>query len=339
MNVQPVEWRQGKLVLLDQRALPESVRFLECRTAEDVALAIETLAVRGAPAIGIAAAYGVALASSLGIEGAQEAIDRLSKTRPTAVNLFWALNRMESALQRFQGGNRDCASLEDSLLQEAVAIHQEDIRVNRAIGLHGQVLLPQSCTVLTHCNAGALATGGYGTALGIVRAAREAGKTVRVIADETRPVLQGSRLTAWELAAEGFDVTVICDSMAEPAMSFFGVDAVIVGADRVAANGDTANKIGTRSLAILAASRQVPFYVAAPTSTLDPSIATGEEIPIEERPPSEIFFFQGKRCTPEGVKAWNPAFDVTPAKLITAIITERGVLAPPFEGKIRQLFD
>lgn len=339
MNVQPIEWKQGKLILLDQRALPESVRFLECHTAEEVACAIETLAVRGAPAIGIAAAYGVVLASFGGADEADRAIHRLSGTRPTAVNLFWALKRMKSALERFRQEDSNNRPLAEFLLEEASEIHRQDLEINRAIGRNGQSLLPESCTVLTHCNAGALATGGYGTALGVVRAAREAGKTIRVIADETRPVLQGARLTAWELAAEGFDVTVICDSMAEPAMSFFCVDAVIVGADRIAANGDTANKIGTRSLAVLAAFRGIPFYVAAPISTLDLSIATGEQIPIEERPSSEILFFQGRRCAPEGVKAWNPAFDVTPATLITAIITERGVVRPPFDGKLRQLLD
>ena len=339
MNVQPIEWRQGKLLLLDQRALPESVRYLECSTAKEVAFAIETLAVRGAPAIGIAAAYGVVLASSGGSDEAARAVSRLSGTRPTAVNLFWALNRMKCALARYTTGNSNDRPLEEFLLEEAEAIHREDLEINRAIGRHGQSLLPRSCTVLTHCNAGALATGGYGTALGIIRAAREAGKTLHVIADETRPVLQGARLTAWELAAEGFDVTVICDSMAEAAIKKFGVNAVIVGADRIAANGDTANKIGTRPLAILAAFHRVPFYVAAPTSTLDLSIASGEEIPIEERPSSEILFFQGKRCAPEGVSAWNPAFDVTPASLITAIVTERGILYPPFEGKLQKLLD
>lgn len=339
MNVQPIEWRHGKLLLLDQRALPESVRYLECSTAEEVAFAIETLAVRGAPAIGIAAAYGVVLASSGGPDEAARAVSRLSGTRPTAVNLFWALNRMNGALARYTTGNSNDRPLEEFLLEEAEAIHREDLEINRAIGRHGQSLLPGSCTVLTHCNAGALATGGYGTALGIIRAAREAGKTLHVIADETRPVLQGARLTAWELAAEGFDVTVICDSMAEAAIKQFRVNAVIVGADRIAANGDTANKIGTRPLAILAAFHRVPFYVAAPTSTLDLSIASGEEIPIEERPSSEILFFQGKRCAPEGVRAWNPAFDVTPASLITAIVTERGILYPPFEGKLQKLLD
>ncbi len=339
MNVQPIEWRQGKLFLLDQRALPESVRYLECSTAEEVAFAIETLAVRGAPAIGIAAAYGVVLASAGGPDEAARAAFRLSGTRPTAVNLFWALNRMKNALARFTAVNSDGRALKEFLLEEAAAIHREDLEINRAIGRHGQSLLPQSCTVLTHCNAGALATGGYGTALGVIRAAREAGKAVRVIADETRPVLQGARLTAWELAAEGFDVTVICDSMAEAAIKKFEVNAVIVGADRIAANGDTANKIGTRPLALLAAFHRVPFYVAAPTSTLDLAIPSGEEIPIEERPSSEILFFQGKRCAPEGVKAWNPAFDVTPASLITALITERGVVTPPFEGKLQDLLD
>jgi methylthioribose-1-phosphate isomerase len=336
MNIQPIEWREGKLFLLDQRLLPEEVSFLACRTAEETAAAIENLAVRGAPAIGIAAAYGVVLASVQGVAAASQAIRRLSRTRPTAVNLFWALRRMESALDRFVS-TKNAGSPASFLLEEARAIHQEDIEINRAIGRHGQSLLPESSTILTHCNAGALATGGYGTALGIVRAAREAGKNVRVIADETRPVLQGARLTAWELDADGFDVTLICDSMAGAAMSKFAVDAVITGADRIAANGDTANKIGTFSLAVLAAFNGIPFYVAAPISTLDLSTAKGEDIPIEERPPFEVLSFRGRRSAPEGVKAWNPAFDVTPSKLVTAIVTERGVVRPPFAENLRRM--
>ncbi|MFA0888854.1 MAG: S-methyl-5-thioribose-1-phosphate isomerase [Synergistales bacterium] len=336
MNLQPIEWRDDKLFLLDQRLLPEAVSFLECRTAEETALAIESLAVRGAPAIGIAAAYGVVLASVQGATAASRAICRLSGTRPTAVNLFWALRRMETALNLFSSMNTE-SPLSSFLLEEAVAIHREDIEINRAIGRHGQSLLPESSTILTHCNAGALATGGYGTALGIVRAAREAGKNIRVIADETRPVLQGARLTAWELNRDGFDVTLICDSMAGPAMAKFEVDAVITGADRVAANGDTANKIGTCSLAVLAAFHGIPFYIAAPISTLDLSTARGEDIPIEERPAAEVLAFQGKRSAPEGIKAWNPAFDVTPSRLITAFVTERGVVRPPFGENLRRM--
>ena len=338
MKIQPIEWRDGTLVLLDQRLLPGSVSCLSCRTAEDVALAIENLTVRGAPAIGIAAAYGVVLASRQGRDAACLAIERLARTRPTAVNLFWALRRMESIVGGFPSGTvRE--NLESALLDEAAAIHEEDVEINRAIGRHGQALLPHSVTILTHCNAGALATGGYGTALGIVRAAREAGKTVRILADETRPILQGSRLTAWELVEEGFDITVLCDSMAGPAMKLLGVDTVITGADRVAANGDTANKIGTYSLAILARYHGIPFYVAAPLSTLDPGTPDGRAIPIEERPASEVLSFQGVRSAPEGVKAWNPAFDVTPAELITAIVTERGVVRPPYEENLRRILD
>jgi methylthioribose-1-phosphate isomerase len=336
MNVHPIEWKEGILVLLDQRLLPGTVSSLPCRTAEEVARAIEELGVRGAPAIGIAAAYGVVLASRLGKHAARQAIERLSKTRPTAVNLFWALRRMESVLDRVPDGESREA-LEAVLLEEAGAIHRDDVEINRAIGRHGQDLLPQSATILTHCNAGALATGGYGTALGIIRAAREAGKTVRVLADETRPVLQGARLTAWELHEEGFDVTVLCDSMAGPAMKSLGVDAVITGADRVAANGDTANKIGTYALAILARYHGIPFYIAAPLSTLDPATPTGRDIPIEERPPAEVLAFHGRPTAPEGVKAWNPAFDVTPAELITAIVTESGVVRPPYMENLRRI--
>jgi methylthioribose-1-phosphate isomerase len=335
MRVQSIEWKDRTLVLLDQRQLPASVAWLSCHTAEDVALAIEQLAVRGAPAIGIAAAYGVALASRQGRRFARHSIERLARTRPTAVNLFWALRRMERVLENFPEGEPD-ESLEAVLIEEATAIHSEDIEINRTIGKYGQELLPSNATVLTHCNAGALATGGYGTALGIVRAAREAGKTVRVLADETRPVLQGARLTAWELSEEGFDVTVLCDSMAGPAMQRLGVDAVITGADRVAANGDTANKIGTYALAILARYHGIPFYVAAPLSTLDPATPSGKDIPIEERSSEEVLAFQGLPSAPIGAKAWNPAFDVTPAELITAIITERGVVRPPYGDNLRR---
>lgn len=330
MTVHPLEWKDSQLVLLDQRELPGKVSYIACSTVEEIARAIENLAVRGAPAIGIAAAYGVVLgAAEGGITGAREAVFRLSRTRPTAVNLFWALDRMKEVLDRHEPG-QDSHRVHGELLEAAASIHRRDVETNRAIGRHGQELLPASSTILTHCNAGALATGGYGTALGIVRAAREAGKTVRVLADETRPVLQGSRLTAWELLEEGFDVTVLCDSMAGFAMSRTGVDAVITGADRIAANGDTANKIGTYSLAVLARFHGVPFYIAAPVSTLDPSTPDGSRIQIEERPQGEVLSIRGFRTAPEGVKAWNPAFDVTPADLITAIVTETGVIRPPY---------
>ena len=330
MTVRPLEWKDSQLILLDQRELPGKVSYIACSTVEEVARAIENLTVRGAPAIGIAAAYGVVLgAAKEGITGAGEAILRLSRTRPTAVNLFWALDRMKEVLDRHEPGVAS-RLVQNKLLEAAASIHRRDVETNRAIGRHGQELLPASSTVLTHCNAGALATGGYGTALGIVRAAREAGKTVRVLADETRPVLQGSRLTAWELLEEGFDVTVLCDSMAGFAMSRIGVDAVITGADRIAANGDTANKIGAYSLAVLARFHGVPFYVAAPVSTLDPCTPDGSRIQIEERPPVEVLSIRGVRTAPEGAMAWNPAFDVTPADLITAIVTEAGVIRPPY---------
>jgi len=330
MTVRPLEWKDGQLVLLDQRELPGKVSYLACSTVEEVAQAIENLAVRGAPAIGIAAAYGVVLgAAGRGALGANEAILRLSRTRPTAVNLFWALNRMKEVLDGLEPGQTS-HFVQSKLLETAASIHRLDVETNRAIGRHGQELLPASSTILTHCNAGALATGGYGTALGIVRAAQEAGKTVRVLADETRPVLQGSRLTAWELLEEGFDVTLLCDSMAGFAMKRLRVDAVITGADRIAANGDTANKIGTYSLAVLARFHGVPFYVAAPVSTLDPGTPDGSRIQIEERPQGEVLSIRDLRTAPERAVAWNPAFDVTPADLITAIVTEVGVVRPPY---------
>lgn len=336
MTVRPLEWKNGQLVLLDQRELPGKVSYIACSAVEEVALAIESLAVRGAPAIGIAAAYGVVLgAAGGGIPGAGEAILRLSRTRPTAVNLFWALDRMKEVLDRQEADRAPCLVQKD-LLEAAASIHERDVETNRAIARHGQELLPASSTVLTHCNAGALATGGYGTALGIVRAAREAGKTVRILADETRPVLQGSRLTAWELMEEGFDVTVLCDSMAGFAMKRIGVDAVITGADRIAANGDTANKIGTYSLAVLARFHGIPFYVAAPVSTLDPGTPDGSRIQIEERAQEEVLSIRGFRTAPESAVAWNPAFDVTPAELITAIVTEVGIVRPPYGQNLQE---
>lgn len=325
-----LEWNAGEnsLRLLDQRVLPGREAYVACRTPEEVALAIENMTVRGAPAIGIAAAYGAAMAASAGRGAVVEALDRLARTRPTAVNLFLALDRMRRCLEAADAGNLACA-----LAEEAARIHAEDIQANRRMGAYGAKLLPRSAVVLTHCNAGAIATGGHGTALGILRSAREEGKDIRVYADETRPLLQGARLTAWELARDGFEVTLIADGMAGALMSMGHVDAVIVGADRIAANGDTANKIGTYSLAVLAAAHGIPFYVAAPWSTFDLSLPDGSGIPIEERAEDEMrVLFNGQRV-PDAVRVWNPAFDVTPARYVTAIVTEGGVFRPPYAFK------
>lgn len=325
-----VEWiaGEGALKLLDQRALPGREAYVSCRTVEDVARAIEGMTVRGAPAIGIAAAYGVVLGARCGRGAVFEALERLARTRPTAVNLFGALNRMRAILEAAPALEGE--ALAGALLDEAVRLHEADVEANRRMGAYGAELLPRTAVVLTHCNAGAIATGGHGTALGVLRSAREAGKTVRVYADETRPLLQGARLTAWELARDGFDVTLIADGMAGVLMRTGRVDAVVVGADRIAANGDTANKIGTYGLAVLAAAHGVPFYVVAPSSTFDPSLPDGSEIPIEERSEEEMrALFDGQRV-PDSVRIWNPAFDVTPARYIAAIVSERGVFRPPY---------
>jgi methylthioribose-1-phosphate isomerase len=313
-----------EVVMLDQRRLPREEEYLRLTTADEVAAAIETLAVRGAPAIGIAAAYGVVLAAARG-EDLDGAVARLRRTRPTAVNLAWALDRMARAHGR---GARDV----EALAAEARAIHREDVAACRAMGAIGAERVPDGATVLTHCNAGALATGGYGSALGVVRAARERGKQVRVVACETRPVMQGARLTAWELAKDGFDVTLVTDSMVAQRMrrAGGGVDVVVVGADRIARSGDVANKIGTYGVACLAAAHGVPFYVAAPWSTVDMACPDGDAIPIERRDEREVLHLGegGPRVAPEGVRAENPAFDVTPARLVRAIFTERGEAAP-----------
>ena len=324
-----VEWiaGEGALKLLDQRALPGREAYVVCRSVEDAALAIEKMTVRGAPAIGIAAAYGVVLAGG-GRGAVSAALERLARTRPTAVNLFAALERMRAVFE--SASSLDGAALTDRLLDEAMRIHEADIEANRRMGAYGADLLPQDAVVLTHCNAGAIATGGHGTALGILRSAREAGKMVRVFADETRPLLQGARLTVWELARDGFEVTLITDGMAGALMRTGRVDAVIVGADRIAANGDTANKIGTYGLAVLAAAHGVPFYVAAPWSTFDLSLPDGSGIPIEERSEEEMRVLSGGQRVPDAVRVWNPAFDVTPARYIAAIVTERGVFRPPY---------
>lgn len=330
-----INWQDNKLYLLDQRKLPISVEYKCCETAEDVADAIKSLLVRGAPAIGAAAAYGLVLAALKSTpetirEDLNRAANLLAGTRPTAVNLFWAIEKMMAAAAEEAEYSAICRRLQ----QKADEIMELDVESNRAIGRFGAELLPDDARIMTICNAGALATADYGTALGVIRAAKEAGKHVTVYALETRPVLQGARLTAWELMEDGIDVTLICDNMAGAVMAEGKVNAVIAGADRIAANGDTANKIGTYSLAILANWHQIPFYIAAPTSTIDLQIKTGKEIVIEERAAEEVTHIAGHRIAPTGVKVYNPAFDVTPAKLISAIITERGVFEFPYEGKL-----
>ncbi len=324
----------GHLRMIDQTRLPVELLEIDCRTVECVWEAIKTLRVRGAPAIGIAAAYGicVGLQSVAGHDEAaffrrlDEVTSYLATSRPTAVNLFWALGRMKSAAERCRG--RPPAEIVACLLQEARAIHDEDRAMCRAIGEHGAKLLADGQGVLTHCNAGGLATSEYGTALALFFMAAEQGKRLKIYADETRPLLQGARLTAWELHQAGLDVTLICDSMAAQVMREGRVQAVVTGADRIAANGDTANKIGTYGLAVAAAAHKIPFYIAAPTSTFDLSISSGAEIPIEQRDAREITHGFGRQTAPEGVKVYNPAFDVTPAELIAAIICERGVIQP-----------
>ncbi|MBX3470643.1 MAG: S-methyl-5-thioribose-1-phosphate isomerase [Planctomycetes bacterium] len=345
-------WRgdlPGALEIIDQRALPARHDLLRLETVPAAWDAIKTLAVRGAPAIGVAAAYGVvlgaqeALARGGGGDGVAQAAlaaaDHLATSRPTAVNLFWALERMRRALGRLvdRGVAGDGAFVARSLLAEARAIHEEDRATCRAIGRHGAALLGRGARVLTHCNAGGLATSDYGTALGCIYAAVEGGNPVTVLSCETRPLLQGARLTSWELERRGIPVTLISDGMSGFAMQRGRVDAVIVGADRIARNGDVANKIGTYGHAVLAREHGIPFYVAAPVSTFDLSLASGAEIPIEERAPDEVTTFGGQRVAPEGVDVWNPAFDVTPARLVTAIICERGVIQPVDEEHVMAL--
>jgi methylthioribose-1-phosphate isomerase len=338
-----IAWRGRSLVMIDQRKLPALETYVRCRTYIQVAQAIEKMVVRGAPAIGIAAAYGIVLgvmgagaASGRALDREYEKIHaRLERTRPTAVNLFWALARMKAAYGRACGAG--LRAVREALLEEAKAIEREDAETNRAIGRHGQALLRDGWTVLTHCNAGALATAEYGTALGVIRAAVEAGKSIRVFADETRPFLQGARLTVWELDRDGIPVVLIADGMAGWFLRRGEVQAVVVGADRIAANGDTANKIGTYSVAVLARENGVPFYVAAPTSTIDLSLPDGGGIPIEERNPDEVRTVGGRLLTLPHVEVRNPAFDVTPAAYITAIVTERGVHRPPYDKSLAGL--
>ena len=333
--VPTVEWRDGAVRLLDQSRLPESVEFLDCREYQTVVQAIRELKVRGAPAIGVTAAMGVALGAQAvktsvwnEFETAVLSIcNQLAATRPTAVNLFWAIERMKRKLVELR--NQSVISVKAALIAESQVILDEDIALCKAMGRHGAELIKDGQTVLTHCNAGALATAGYGTALGVIRAAWEQGKQIRVIADETRPVLQGARLTAWELMQDKIPVTLITDNMAGALMRKGTIHVCIVGADRIAANGDVANKIGTYSVAVLAKAHRIPFYVAAPYSTIDLKTKSGDEIPIEQRSPTEVTSIHGSHpVAPSGVDVYNPAFDITPAEYITGIITERGVFAP-----------
>lgn len=338
--IRPVEWRNGAVVLLDQRLLPMQEVYRVYRDHRDVARAIKDMVVRGAPAIGVAAGMGIALGmAQAGDADGARAFDRICRrfaaTRPTAVNLFWAIERMRRAYARARG--RSAEVVREMLRQEAMAIYHEDIASNRALGKCGATLLRARTTVLTHCNAGALATAGYGTALGVVRAAHEAGKQISVIATETRPFLQGARLTAWELKKDHIPVTLITDGMVAHFMKRGTISAVIVGADRAAANGDVANKIGTYGVAVLAARHRIPFYVAVPTSTIDLECPNGDEIPIEERSTREVTHLMERQVAPSGIKVMNPAFDVTPHGLITAIITERGVARAPYTKSLARL--
>ena len=340
MAVKTIEWRADSVRMIDQRLLPNREVIRTYRDYRGVAKAIRTMVIRGAPAIGVAAAMGAALGFK-GYAGKRAQVrfetvaNTLRATRPTAVNLAWALERMRAVLEA--NLELSAPALFRRMRAEAIAIHDEDIAANRALGNHGAVLIGKSATVLTHCNAGALATAGYGTALGVIRAARDAGKKIEVFADETRPFLQGARLTAWELHKDRIPVTVIADNMAGSLLSSGRVDCVIVGTDRTAANGDVANKIGTYPLAVLARRHNVPFYVAAPLSSIDLDCASGAQIPIEQRSPKEISEFAGKQVTPKGVGIFNPAFDVTPAELVTAIITERGIAYPPYLKSLSEL--
>jgi len=344
-GVKTVEWTAEGVSLIDQRQLPRKEEYVLCRSAEEVAEAIRTMVVRGAPAIGVTAAMGIAL----GIQKApartpqdlkaelSRICDTLAATRPTAVNLFWAIGRMRNRFDELVAGGADLETIRERMQHEAQSILEEDVAACHAIGDYGAGLLPAGKTVMTICNAGALATAGYGTALGVVRSAVRAGKNVDVVALETRPFLQGARLTAWELQRDGIPTTLITDNMAGYFLHSGRVGAVVVGADRIAANGDTANKIGTYSVAVLAKENSVPFYVAAPLSTVDLAIPSGDAIPIEQRAESEVTHFQGVPIAPEGIHVINPAFDVTPHRYIAAIVTERGIARPPFSENLRRM--
>jgi methylthioribose-1-phosphate isomerase len=338
--VETIQWTDGGVVMIDQTRLPFEEKYVTCRTYEEVAAAIRGMVIRGAPAIGVAAAMGVALgvlrAGERQLDREMETIcDALADTRPTAVNLFWAIERMKRLYASVRG--QPAGEIRRRLVEEALAVREEDMAINRAIGRNGAALVPDHKTVLTHCNAGALATAGYGTALGVVRAAIESGKQVDVFAGETRPLLQGARLTVWELQHDGIPVTLITDNMAGHFLKSGRIGCVVVGADRIAANGDVANKIGTYTAAVLAKENHVPFFVAAPISTLDLTLASGGQIPIEQRAASEVTHVFGTQVAPPGTAAENPAFDVTPSRYVGAIITERGVARAPYEESLRKL--
>ena len=338
-----IEWRDDAVVMIDQRKLPEQERYVECRTAPEVARAIKTMVIRGAPAIGVAAAMGLAMSvarskakGTTRLAGEfYKLCDLMAGTRPTAINLSWAVNRMKRVFSEGILAGHSVEEVATKLRDEAQAIHDEDVASCRAMGAHGATVLPDGARVLTHCNAGSLATAGYGTALGVIRAATEQGKRISVVANETRPFLQGARLTAWELLREGIDTTVVIDSMAGPLMRDGQVDLVIVGADRIAANGDVANKIGTYSVAVLAQSHGLPFYVAAPTSTIDLAMSEGGQIPLEERNAREVTHFGRSRLAPEGAHIRNLSFDITPHQYVSAVITERGVCRPAYSDSLR----
>ncbi|MGA7219341.1 MAG: S-methyl-5-thioribose-1-phosphate isomerase [Candidatus Sulfotelmatobacter sp.] len=341
--IQTLEWTDHGVRFIDQTKLPTEESYVTCTTYEQVADVIRSMVVRGAPAIGVAAAMGIALGVRNSTAGntaelkrdLDEICDTMSKTRPTAVNLFWAIRRMREKFESL--GARSIAQIKQQMIEESRRMHAEDIAANQAMGRHGAMLMPSAGGVLTHCNAGALATAGYGTALGVIRAAIEQGKKIHVYADETRPFLQGSRLTAWELMKDGIPTTVISDNMAGAMMRQGKIAAIVVGADRIAANGDVANKIGTYTVGVLAKENDVPFYVAAPLSTIDFDCPDGSRIPIEQRNSREVTHIGGKQMTPDGVGIENPAFDVTPAKYVTAIVTERGIARAPYKESLAKL--
>ncbi len=340
--IDTIQWTSDGVVMIDQTRLPLEETYVTCRTYEEVATAIRDMVVRGAPAIGVAAAMGVAIGVAQADGGDPDArfetiCRTLAATRPTAVNLFWAIDRMRRLYESLRG--QPLAEIQRRMIEEAKIVREEDIAVNRAMGRNGAPLLPDGKTVLTHCNAGALATAGYGTALGVIRAAVEQGKHLDVFADETRPFLQGARLTIWELQKDGIPATLITDNMAGHFLKSGRIGCVVVGADRIAANGDVANKVGTYGVAVLAKENGVPFYVAAPVSTLDLSLASGDAIPIEQRAAAEVTHVFGHPIAPPGTAVQNPAFDVTPARYVSAIITERGVARAPYEASLRELVD
>lgn len=340
--VNTIEWTADGVVMIDQRKLPSEETFLVCRDYHEVADAIKSMVIRGAPAIGCAAAMGFAIgvlkADDENIDAEVAEISQvLAATRPTAVNLFWAINRMQSIYRDGRESGTDLSEIRQRLVEEAQEVLREDIACNEALGKHGAPLLPTGGTVMTHCNAGALATGGYGTALGVIRAAVEAGNPLDVLANETRPFMQGTRLTVWELQQDDIPVTLVTDNMAGHLMQRGQVQAIVVGADRIAGNGDVANKIGTYSVAVLAKENGIPFYVAAPTSTVDLSLSSGQEIPIEERSPDEVTQIRGHQIAPLETDVRNPAFDVTPNRYVAAIITENGVARAPYVPSLKAL--